>query len=488
MQEIWIPLFFITLFLFLYTIRSSINKLRTIAGLTWFPLISFLTAILLFPAYGFRPEVIPLLIHAAILSIISISKNEKDSSVYRSIKKTSIIRTLPPMIILAAAAGIAFYYTPQKDTSLAEQNVYSLKATDLSGTGEREYFIRIYADKNKNLLPSRPLLVLLPPALGSIAAADEVSMELHNRGFTVLTYSRRGFDSPAVYFTGEGKKERYGIRAVEWFRRIHAFVSGTNSASANNKGRALEDARTEDLFFILSWIRRNPLLEGRTPLFNIASRNAVFLAGYDAGGGALILAGNSLLPESLAGIKILGLIAIDSYLWSVYRRETPDVSVLPPDADWLTSVQHGLNRWFLNIRPRHITGFGQIPRLTKPVLFLVSEKERSSGSRRQAMLSSFEIARGPTLMISADGAGPFAYSDLPVKYPILAALLRGQEKPAWNNLNAPSRTAGIITGFAASVLNSAGEDSSILENTPLPAGIQITPNSAWPPIRQLPND
>jgi len=468
---------------------------------------------MLFPAYGFRPELLPLLIYAAVLTGIGISRRTKDNTLYGNIRRARLVPVIPPLVLLAAAAGMAFYFTPQKDTASATQGVYTVKASpdsvgSIAGTaGEKEYFIRIYTDENENRSAPRPLLVLLPPVLGSQAAIDEVSGELRDRGFIVLSCSRRGFDSPVVFSPDESKSERYGISPAEWFRRVHTFFSGTVSASANAEGRKLEEERKEDLLFLLSWIRQNPLLEEKTPLFSLASRDAVFLAGYDAGGSAIILLGNSFsympgFPAPAAesdysqvaghgsppdGIRIRGLIAIESYLWSGYREEHIDVPILPADAEWLASVQYGLKRWFQEVKPKKITELGQIPELSIPVLFLVSDRGRTAAGRYRAMFRSYEKARGPAVLISADGAGPLDYSDFPVKYPLVTTLLRGHGKSLWNNPEAPARTAEIITGFAVSVLNAGRGTDHYLRNTPLSAGIMVTPNGAWPPVPQIPN-
>ena len=478
MQEIWIPEFLLTLFLFLHIIRPHIKALAPMTGLTWLPLVALIITILLFPAYGFRPELIPLLVYAAILTVAGISGKEKDNALFGRIQKTRIILVFPPLVFLALTAGIAFYFTPEKDPAYITEGVYSEKIE----YEKTEYFIRIYTDENKIFSQKRPLLILIPPVFGSIAATDKISGELRDRGFTVLSYSRRGFDSPAIYLS-----KRYGINPFEWYRRFSAFFRGNTSARANARGRALEEAREEDILTLLSWIRQNPRLEDGTALFSIASRDAVFLAGYDAGGSALLLTSNSFQDVSLnlqsgAGqIKIRGIIAIESYLWSLCQEEISGLPVLPPEADWLTSVQHGLNRWYLEMKQKKITGLTQIPRLSFPLLFLISDRGREPDSRYLAAFKTFEASRGPAVFISADGAGLFDYSDFPARYPLLTAIFRGRNKSAWNSPDAPAGTAEIIAGFAAMILKNETKTGLQFENTAFPAGISIAPNREWPP-------
>ena len=430
MQDIWIPEALITLFLFLNILRPFIKKLRAVDGLAWLPLLALVVTAALIPAYGFRPETFPLLVYAAILTVISIAKQAGDDSKFRDFRETKLILVLPPLVILAAAAWIAFFFTPSVYSSQAGYTQTAVNA------GEKEYLIRVYTDKADRRPSLRPLILFLPPTLGSLATIDQVSAELSDRGFTVLACS----------------SERPGISPAESFNYFRAFFSGTVSADANRRGRVLEDKRKEDLLFLLSWIRQNPRLEGNSRLFDIASRNAVFLAGHDAGGSALVLMGNSL-PLTMGGIKIRGIIAIESYLWSIYREEAPEILPLPPDAGWFLSVRHGLGSWYQSAKPKRITGMAPIPELSIPLLLLVSDRSlepKHADGRYSALLKIYKAARGPASLVSSDGAGPLHYSDFPVSYPIITALLSGSQKQVWNNNETPARTAEIIAAFAAS--------------------------------------
>ena len=485
MQEIWIPEFFITLFLFLPLVRPFFKKTSSIDGLSWLPLAGLLTALALIPAYGFRPEAFPLLIYAAILTVVSISRLVRGRAKFESSRETKIIFALCALVLLAGAAGIAFFFTPVKDTALSTPGfstpgVSTLRVASVQAAGkagEREYIIRVYTDVNDSRPSRRPLLVLLPPLLGSQAAVDQVSGELRDRGFTVLSYSRRDHAS---------------------WRGVRALSSGTASAKANAQGRVLEEAGKEELLFLLSWIAGNPRVEG-TPLFDIASSDAVFLAGYDAGGSALILLGNSLtmtrtagssLPNrafSPGGLNIRGLIVIETQLWSVYREKALKISDPPPGTGgfrgWFQSIRYSLNRWYLEMQPKKLAGLGQIPELSAPVLFLVSDKCRENkyrDGRYLALFRSFNAARGPAVLASADGAGPLDYSDFPVTYPLITALFPGRLKPARSNLEAPAVTAGIISYFAARVLEAQEGEPSPLGKASLPAGVLVeSRNYSW---------
>ena len=456
MQEIWIPESLVTLFLFLPVIRPFVKKLKPIEGLAWLPLLALLIILILIPAYGFRAETFPLFIYAVILTGSAISQKAGNRSKFEN--QRHFIFAFPALVLLAAAAGTAFYFTPLLDTALSTQGVYALNVkTGTAGetAEEKEYSIRIYTDESDKQPSLRPLLVVLPP--GSLEMADQVCGELRNRGFTVLSGVRTGSDP------------------MEGFRRIHAFFSGTVSSKANARGRILEEERRDDLLFLMSWIKQNPRLDEKTALFSLASPGAVFLAGYDAGGSALVLLSNFLSfggmtgssfadKDVSSGIKIRGLIAIESYLWSVYREETLHIPDLPPDSGWFESIKYSFNRWFWEMKSKKITTLGQIPEISIPFLFMVSDRSRGSdyrSGRYRALFGAFQAVRGPAVLVSVDGAGPLAYSDFPVRYPLVNIFFPGRMKTVRDDLEIMDVGTGIIAKFAAGILAAGGETSGV---------------------------
>jgi len=453
-----IPKILITLFLLVSIIRPFVRKLKTVNGLAWLPFLALLTVVMMVPAYGFRPETFPLFVYAAVLSAVSVVRLVQGGGYRTSLRQPLFIFALPLLAMLAAAAWVAFSFSPPKDTALSTQGVYTLR--------ERGHDIRIYTERT-GWTSRRPLLVLLPPALGSLAAVDHVAAELRDQGFTVLT-SERAYTGPA-----------------KLFRAFNAFLSGTSSTRANTRGRGLEDARMEDIRFLLSWIRENPHVDERTRLFDIASADAVFLGGYGAGGAALLLAEASL-QASPAGINIRGLIAIESPLWSAFRGDgsqafvhtpgTPAVvmpyQASPPASGWFNAVRYDLDRRFSEMRPHRIAGLGQVPQISTPVLFMVSDRSRSAAyqsGRYRALLETFRSARSLAVLASADGAGPLDYSDFPVRYPLISALFPGHSDAPLRNREAPAETAAVITNFADGILGEA----STLRRQPSPARFRI---------------
>jgi len=473
MPEIWIPLGLICFFLFLHIIRPYVKKLKVIDGLAWLPLLAFLSIIALIPAYGFRPETVPLLLYSMVLAVITFFKHINGDIKFRSFRKRKFAFVLLPLTLLVAAGGTAFYFTPQKNLSLSTQGVHTLEADD--------YQIRIYVNENDRMPPRRPLLVILPPEIDSLPVIDETAGALRDLGFTVLA------------FAGNGR-----INPMKTMRLVSAFVSGNSTSAANRKGRAFEEKRKDDLRFILAWMEQNPAIDGTVQLFNLASRDAVFFMGYDAGGSALVLS-ESYFPLT-AGIKVRGLVAVESPLWSLYAEEVNLIPEIPVNASWFQSVKIGIYGWYLEIKPKKITGVAGIPALSRPALFLVSDRSREPMNRGtaqklrsekrpgryKALHECFASAKGQAVLVSADGAGPLDYSDFPLRYPIVTTILRGRSTPVWNaaawnsmawntvvwKTMAPYHTAAIVANFAESVFIADGEEPVPLVRVSLPAGIQ----------------
>jgi hypothetical protein len=256
---------------------------------------------------------------------------------------------------------------------------------------------------------------------------------------------------------------------MEWFRRFQAFLSGAENAAANARGRLLEQERKIDRRVVLS-------------LYDIAFRDSVFLAGYDAGGSALvILRGDPEFMRSHSNIK--GIIAVESPLWSAYTHEVRRPGEPPAGAGGFVRFRTGLANWFSGLRPKKtafleaIPGFegSRAPGATCPLLFLVSDRALGNGSGRryEGVYRLLRTSPLPLVLAAVDGAGPLDYSDFPRKYPLISALFPGRGEEAWTD---PARgTASIIANFAAGVLESEfpAPIGPLPQRSPLPSGIHL---------------
>jgi len=495
-MEIWIPEILIVLFLLLPNIRLRREKLSVQRGLAWLPVAAGLLAAGLFPAYGFRPEALLLVVFALIAAGGSVLGRVLPPSKARSAGGASIftlLMTVLGYLALLGALALACWFAPRGPEDPRSGGDYALRLEN--GTSVLE--LRLYAG------PSResPLLIVTPPAFGA-RALDGVCLTLRDQGFTVLT----AVQAPAS--------------PAEWFRRFRALTAGTRSVAAAAAGAALETARTEEILFILRQITRNPELapveegaffpsafalgtfpggtaggdaapgsavpSGPVRLFDLAAETAIFLWGYDAGASALaLLAADATFQAAYPAVR--GIIAVESSFWSLYEVEPRQTEPAAADASWFAAFRAGALRWLESLKPRKLAGLGPVPGAKLPTLFLVSgralEPEGRTGPYRGAY-AALLAAEGPAVLAACDEAGPLDYADFPAVYPLISRFLpgrgeRSREPAPWEpGASVPVQAAARLAAtFAASLLEGDGAAGDSLVVSPLAPGFHIETRS-----------
>ncbi|MDR0587253.1 MAG: hypothetical protein LBG26_08445 [Treponema sp.] len=440
-------------FLFLPIIRPVFKVLWNLDGLVLLPVLSLGILIGIFPVYGFRPECVPLLVFAlftnmanfgSVLSIFSQLHNDD----YRD---RGLLYTAASLAVFGFVLWIALYYSPSSDMILYEK-AQTMPLRDRNRN--EDLWLRIYAPE-PGVSPQtlRPLLLLVPPAAGSVAVTEAVCTGLLEKGFTVLSYSRPGFDSPAVSESGAYKR----LSLSGLFRLGNALCRGLTDMGANAAGRELEESRGEDVEFLLVELSQNKTL--RDTLSGV-DKNCVFLAGYGAGGAAL--AGLSAAPDFAARFsQVKGIIALESPLYSSIEGDPPPPSP-PPAENPVIAFFQGAGFFFQNLAPRKVTGVGAVPQPQIPVMFVVSDRViQERAGRYETILKTLYSARGPVILAFLSGAGPFDYSDSPRLYPLYSFLFRGgktgriREAPEY-----PDITAALMANFAAFIMESTDSENS----------------------------
>ena len=445
-MEILIPEAVIVLFLVLPLLRPFVKKLRPLDGLVWLPLIALGITIGIFPAYGFRPECLPLLIFALIYSVYHLFYS-KDSLRYKG-----PLLTAATFILLSAAAIPMFVFSPkvhEKPEGL--ESVTALKIAESLGAYSRDYSVRIYGD----LQSGKPLIFLVPPEIGSVASVNLVCTELHKNNYTVVTYSC-------------SNKNLFRVDKNSWIRSTHPvrlltywLISGKAAgfASVNEQGKKWEAHRRDEIEFLLSWL---PAFLGET---EHRSLPPFLLVGYGTGGSALAyLAGESDFIARHNNVR--GVIAIESRLWSSYLPLSRDnAQPLDPNApvnDWAIlrywkTVVNCLN----GLRPQRISRTGPLPgegRLESgvPVLYLLSGRalDFPKGQKPyQAVFDALRLGSGPVALAVIQEAGPLDYQDYPLTHPLYSFFVPGQKGADRRSADSISDTAGIIGNFASLVFN-----------------------------------
>ena len=460
-------------------LRPVFIKLERLDGLLFLPLLSFGITLAIFPAYGFRPECIPLLVYTFFLAVVHIPP------------VLALLRLFPPavvsenrpffdlivIILLIPVTAIALSFAPSQDTGLVTDGVYTRKVQN--STEETEFILRIYGP-GENSPPNnalRPLMLIVPPITGSVAVTDQVCRELRDRGFMVISYSRLRFDTPQ--YGEDGKRQGISLAAIYRLFRIH--TRGFKSLPVNTDGRALEAERIKDINFLLAYIQEG---SRKDSAFSGIDTGHIFIAGYGIGGGALIqAAGSPGFIRTYPGLKAI--ISIEAPVFSAFMGEPPRVSQAAEGSDsWFRAQWAGITRWFSRLRSQKITGVGEIPRPKIPVLYMVSDKAlvpRHRDGRYAAVFRALEGSQEPAVLAAIPGAGPLDYSDIPEKFPFYRVLFPGKKQRPWKTRNFTRETAGLMTNFAALFLDdSPAVPSGVLprrEN--LAKDIYLEAGGAW---------
>jgi hypothetical protein len=443
-------------FLFLPIIRPVFKALWDLDGLVLLPVLSLGILIGIFPVYGFRPECVPLLCFALFTSIINFDSlvsvfSQLHNDDYRD---RGLLYIAANLAVFGFFLWITLYYSPPSDMALYEKT-RTMSLRDRSRN--EELWLRIYAPGSSAVQQElRPLLLLVPPVAGSVTVTDAVCAFLLEKGFTVLSYSRPGFDSPAL--SESGTKRRLSFPGL--FRLGNALGRGLTDMAANEAGRELETGRREDVEFLLVELAQNKTLQDMLPDID---KNCVFLAGYGAGGGALV--GLAAAPDFSARFgQVKGVIALESPLYSSIEGDPPPPPS-PPAENPVIAFFRETGFFFQSLVPRKATGIGTVPQPEIPVMFVVSDRViRERTGRYETILKTFYTARRPALVASLSGAGPFDYSDSPRLYPVYSFLFRGGKTGRVRAAREyPDITAALIANFAAFIM---AADSGFSEENP----------------------
>ncbi|MDR1617851.1 MAG: hypothetical protein LBS06_02235, partial [Treponema sp.] len=144
MNEIRVPELISVIFLLFFLLRPLIKGLWALDGLVWLPFLSLFITIGIFPAYGFRPECVPLLVFESILNVFNIpalaagiSSGPNDDH-----RDRGLLFTIPALALLAVLAFTALYFSPVLDPAPVTGGVRTVTIRD-EAKG-RDYYLRVY--------------------------------------------------------------------------------------------------------------------------------------------------------------------------------------------------------------------------------------------------------------------------------------------------------------------------------------------------------
>jgi hypothetical protein len=440
MSELWIPETLVCLFLVLPLFRPLFKALWPLDGLVWLPFAAMVITVGIFPAYGFRPECLPILLFAFIYNIANLgsifsSIRSQPSDAFRD---RSPLLTIFAFIMLGAAVFSMYAFSPRIE-NYPKNETESARLLKIPGP-DRDYCVQIYGQTG------RPVIFIVPPELGASASVEMVCSELEAKGYTVVTYSRNDFDFPFV--DENGKKHFSSLAKLPGY--LYAFLMGTRLASANDRGKAMEAERLSDIEILLP--RIYALIGGETVNDELPP---TLLVGYGAGGSALVYLNAN--GEFASSDNLLGVLAIENHLWSSYQTESPAAS-------GVSSAQKFSYRRLLDIveripslLPRTLKRAEALPSADLPVLYLVSGRalkhpllDYGNGKNPyQAIFDTERLASGLIAIAAIEGTAALDYQDFPLTHPFYSFALPGQK------INSISDTAGIISNYASQLLERA---------------------------------
>jgi hypothetical protein len=449
-KEIWGPEALVIFFLVLPLFRPYFKSLWSSDGLNWLPFLALGITICIFPAYGFRPECIPILILCFVFCITGIVSCLNETFLDRRPLLTFIA-----LLLLIAVAIPMFVFSPKAYNEFyAETEPIEMvkinSAEVASGVLGREYFMRLYGKAQHN----RPLIFLVPPEIGSAASVDLVCRELNKKGFSVVTYSRKGYDAAII----DDKGRRRPASPVKLLEYLRIYNKATNNISANEQGKSLEAERWADIEFLLPKL---PALLGRAENERLPP---LVLVGYGAGGSALARGTGYVFRQ----FDVVGIIAIESQLWSSYLPESRNVSE--------SSLSDGFFQRFwsnINMQSRQVNRTGSLPDSGFPLLYLISGRSLDSGKGQKIYQAVFDSLQqgdadnysstnvSPVAVAAIEGAGPLDYQDFPLTHPLYSFLLPGL-KGTEKNEDPVGDTTAIIGNFTALLLRRAGKTGIIM--------------------------
>ncbi|MDR2467530.1 MAG: hypothetical protein LBD22_01045 [Spirochaetaceae bacterium] len=442
MADLGILELLIACFLFMPLCKPYFKSLAKIDGFIWLPPLALFCSLALFPAYGFRPECIPLAIYAFINNCLS------SRSFFASLTKLRYtddergpLYSILMLVFLVGTVFIAIRFLPLTDgKNLTASQTITVRDT----LRNNEYYINIY--DTSVAAASKPVILAIPPLAGSASIIDQMCTELAKEKVTVVSFSRKGFDIPA--FNGEDGIVLPESRVVKNF--LASLWNGTQKERENNAGRLLENERIKDLEFVLPFVITN------------YKPNAVYIIAWGTGASALI---ELFTSENVHGGLIRGGIIIEGRLFSFY--ELPPSETEPYSNSRIASniaAKHWteFQTWLASLKNKRVVPMPILPKPQIPLLYIASDMiSATTADQQRPYQAALEFTRhyGDVMQIRAvHGAGSADFSDAPLKYPVITTLAGSLGKRRQPAAEIAHTTQRIILDFIQSLEPVLAED------------------------------
>ncbi|GAB1482285.1 hypothetical protein MASR2M78_11000 [Treponema sp.] len=437
----------IFIFLLLSILRPYVRSFSRIEGFLVLPALSLLICIGIFPAFGFRPEILPLALFSLLLFIFSIPSL---FDLIRGLRTDAygerpIVLVAVSLIFLILVSSFALIYTPRVDfrKNKEEKAITSAWSTHIPVENQAtNIYVDLFLPKTGDQDARYPLIILSPPLSASIDMVDPLVNALLGHGFMVLRYSRAGLDFPSL---SEAAFKKFP--SLSRLRKaLSTFIAGTTFSFAALDGAEVEEMRRLDLVYLSSYI--HSAAEQREAPFNRVDPSRLVLVGFGPGGSAGLLMAASEAEGNLAAV-----VAIESVLYSTLASK-PDKTDITEERTRIDEVWHRISRFFGNFKIQLITGTGEVPAARIPSLFICSDRlgqTASRDSRYAGTLRASRMASDKSALAYVEGASLFAYSAIPETYPVYEAFARGLQDRKGSSAYYVDKAATLIANFASAL-------------------------------------
>lgn len=440
MYDLFIIECLITLFTALAIIQPFIQPFRKIAGLAVLPIIAFLLSVLSLPAFGFRPELLPLSFLTFTFSVGSIPHLSDMAQKLRTddYDGRKLVSAIIKLVLLLCVAMFAFIFLPKVEpvgwiagpAVLDDKQDIVMEASELTDESRHVNLnVRFYYQKGKApessisipANPQLPIIVVACPILGGLPFYEEYCTALASRGFLVAAFTRRIDWNFGTVF------------GLYWDLISSSWFSG-RTTKADTISRESETNLLYDFGIFIRFLKNRTMDSSR-----------IVVAGFGSGGASALMYGaqsfdtEKMIPdqfstpgehsELIASISLEGPPA--SFRESVIRKDVSE-SLHGKNASVSQRVFSAIKLFSQGMIGK--IGFegyrlvGKVPEARIPSLMIVSDKIRDTDIRdgRYAVLLRFLLgAKAMSAIVSFDGAGILDFTNAPRKYPLLSAFTPG---------------------------------------------------------------
>lgn len=439
-------------------IRPFIRRFQAIDGLSVLPILSFGLLATTLPAFGFRPELVPLSLFALIMAFASIPRLVELAQGLRAddYGERRPIGSVILFFVLLGCLAIAVIYKPQQDGSSIDREPLAYEI--MGHGGNSTLSLRVFRPDDTVISPPYPVVVFAPSVFGSAKSFDDYLGALADHGIIAVSFSRHGFDVPS-----ETSRNHVILPSTRNFAdAVKALFWGTRWAFGVDAAKRLEAIRIVDIKATTVEVFSRILASNTDdPYYSGADPERIVIGGVGIGGAAAL----SISGSGQTG-QISAAVAIEAPLLGYQRLSVP---AAPTDTASLFSkgsVAIDALRTTCGLWP--VNGVGEVPRASLPTLIFVSDEIQEieeRDSRYATLIRFLRLSASSCAIVSCPGVGSLDFSDAPRETPIYSLFVSASSRIPPEKTRAVSsaaqRAAALTRAFIDGGLGLVSSDPSI---------------------------